>query len=106
MADFGYVPTPLTVHLTSDADFIQTLTAVDAFPDGTVITLLIGPVGASPGQATAWTATVSGTTATFDVDKAQVLALGPGTQLRAELTYTDGAGVDLTWMLGSVRWHG
>jgi hypothetical protein len=29
MADFGFVPAPLTVHLVADADFIQTLTAVD-----------------------------------------------------------------------------
>jgi hypothetical protein len=106
MADFGFIPAPLTVHLVADADFIQTITAVDGYPAGTVITLRIGTAGTAPGTWTAWPATVAGTTASWNVDRSVVAALVPGTRLRAELTYSDGAGVDLTWMQGGVVWHG
>lgn len=106
MPDFGFVPAALKVHLDPDSDFIQTLTSTGAaFPAGAVITLLIGAPGA--GRAS-WAATVSGLTATWNVDKAAVAALRAlaVAQLPAELTYSDAAGVDLTWMRGCVVWHG
>lgn len=100
----GYVAAQLVVHLTPDADFIQTLTTSDAsdWPTGTQIALVFG-------DGTTWAATVAGSTASWSVDKAAVNTLrqaNPNGTLTARVTYTDGAGVDLVWMSGRVGWHG
>lgn len=101
----GYVASQLTVNLTVDADFIQTLTTADGsdWPDGTVIALVFGD-----DAATTWAADLSGASASWNVDKAVVNTLrtaNPGASLSVRVTYSDGAGVDLTWMSGRVSWH-
>ena len=102
----GYVPETLVVHLTSYADFTATLRTKDSsdWPAGTTATLTLTSPGETP---VAWPATVAGPTITWNVDKTAVAALGgPGTQWRAEITYTDGAAADVAWMRGTVAWHG
>lgn len=101
----GYVPSQLTVHLVPAADFAATLRSSDGtdWPPGTVVALRLTPYGG--GEPVVWVATVSGPAISWDVDAAAVTALGPPARFRADLTYTD-AGVDVTWMQGTVVWHG
>lgn len=101
---FGFVAEPMVLHLmTADADFIQTIQTSDGsdFPDGAAVTLKIGT--ASP---TLWSATITGPSAAWNVDKAVVAALVPGTALLAHVLYADDSGADLVWFSGKVKWHG
>lgn len=91
----GGQPDELTVHLTTGADFNSTLTNADGWGDA-VVTLVLGNSG------TTWTATVSGTEATFAVDKAQADAMPAGT--KAKLVVTSGQN-DEVWAIGKVVRH-
>lgn len=100
----GYVPSGVTVHLTRNADFIQSLSTVDGsdWPDGTIVQLTLD-------GSTTWEATVDGPDVVWNVDKVDVEAFRATTESSrssAVLTYSDGAGVDLVWMTGRVQWHG
>lgn len=99
----GFQPLYCAVHLTNGADFYQPLQTPDGsdWPSGAVISLRFGT-----DPATTWTATISGSTATWNVDKVQVLALGYKSNVTAEVIYTDTSGADLTWFIGNVVWHG
>lgn len=102
----GFTPYKVEVELIkADSDFVATIRTSDSsnFPAGAAVTLkfLTDPV-------TTWPATVSGATATWGVDKtlvATLLAASAGAAVKATIIYSDGAGVDLEWFSGKVRWH-
>lgn len=90
----GSEPEDLTVHLVTGADFKATLILKPAWPVGTTLTLVSG--------ATTWTATISGTDATFDVDKAAADLLADGASIK--LKYVNGT-TDQTLGIGTVKRH-
>lgn len=100
----GFKPYKLKVNLsTADGDFDATIRTSDDsdFPAGAVVRLKF-----NTDPVTYWDATVSGSTAVWAVDKAEVAALVPGTKLLAHIIYSDDSGVDLVWFSGSVTWNG
>lgn len=88
----GTKPDPLTVYLTTGADFRCTLRLDTNWPTGSTLALKFA--------ATTWSATISGRDATFNVDKATADAIADAAAVR--LNYTDGATVDETWAIGTV----
>lgn len=96
MMELGVVPAPLSVHLTTGADFSTVLTLDQPWPSGTVLTL-----GFADGSV--WTATISGADATFAVDKASADLVPDQTQVT--LVYTSGT-TDQVWAAGKVVRHG
>lgn len=88
----GFKPDNLRLVLTTGADFQSTL----ELSSGTFGT---GVLSLKFQDGTSWTATMTPTTATFAVDKAQADLQPDGSTVR--LNYTDGT-TDLTWALGAV----
>lgn len=103
MTEVGIKPRPLGMHLTTDADFYLTRTLRDK-ATGT-------PVSWNPGtvvkfvfdSGTAWTATIVGAVATFDVDKAVANTIADGTGVR--FVVIDGTR-DMVLEIGKVKRHG
>jgi len=102
----GAVPERLTVNLVPGADFVIALDSKDQtgepldWPDTATISLVFNDT-----EGTIWPATVSGPTAAWNVDKAEVDALlsryPSRSSIRVRLVYVDGS-VDLVWAKGSV----
>lgn len=94
----GYQPAYFTLHLTGGSDFLQSLTTLDGapYPPGTAIALQIDDLAP-------WPATIVGGVASWNVDRDVVDAVSRRAQ-RARLLYSDGAGVDVVWMTGTVQW--
>lgn len=95
----GIGPKPLLVELTNGADFDAVLNCKDSsgaeqnWPVGTVWSLLFDYLD------TVWTATTSGSTATFAVDKATADAIPNGTKVK--LRYVNGT-TDRVYYKGEV----
>lgn len=90
----GYQPETLRLILVAGADFTSTLTNRDGDWSPTcVIELRLD-------DGTSWPATISGDTATWDIDKVAVDQVIAGVR-KVALFYTDGA-ADLCWAKGSV----
>ena len=92
----GIMPAGLTVVLTDAADFTyalrKTIGGVPADWDaGTVLTLVTA--------TTSWAATIVGSLATWNVDKAVTGAVADGVAVR--LVYTNGS-IDQVWASGTV----
>ena len=87
----GSKPELLRVMLSAGADFTTTLRLDSPWPAGSVVTLVVGSL--------TWTATVSGTDATFSVDKAVTDTVVD--QTPARLVYTNGSS-DQVWARGMV----
>lgn len=101
----GFTPYPLIVDLASaDSDFITTIRTSDGSPFATGAAIDLKLVDTA-GVVTVWAATVTADTAAWNIDKTEVVALGPGSQLTAHIRYSDAAGLDLTWFSGLVIWH-
>lgn len=98
----GLVPFDLNVELAADADFVSTITNnVGDWADGTAIELRLS-ASSSGSSPTVWAATVSGSDASWIVDKTDVAtALSAGVGY-ARLHYIDAAGDDLLWGKGRV----
>lgn len=101
MLKLGREPERLQVHLSRDADFRVTLSASEAYPAGSAVSLEV-----ALGDGTVvdtWSASVSGADAVFDVDKTAVNAVlattGPK---QARLYFVNGTDDDL-WAHGRVR---
>lgn len=99
----GFQALPAVFHLTKGSDFISSLQTEDGsdWPAGTHIAIEMADLAT-------WPATISGPTATWAVDKADVdavLAQLPPIA-KARVTYTDDSGVFLVWYTGKVRRHG
>lgn len=96
----GWTPIELPVFLTPGSDFIQTIRTSDGsqWAAGTAATLVF-----DDPAATSWAATVAGDSLSWSVDKALVAALLDAGPVTAQIRYSDGAGVDLTWIEGLVR---
>lgn len=99
MITLGWDPDQLTVLLAADTDFLAVLQSDTAWPAGTAIALQL-TTDQVPSPVV-WSATVSGTTATFDVPKATVNAVLSGTLSTAKLTYTT-PDIDVVWAVGRV----
>jgi hypothetical protein len=97
MVTLGVVPKSMNLLLVPGADWVCNLRSQgDPWPATAVITIEIAD--------TVWTATISDTTATFNIDQTEVdaiIALGP---TRFSLWYTDGPS-RLPWATGPVRVH-
>lgn len=96
--ELGFRPVPLTVTLAADSDFISTFVAQDGWPDGTQIQLRF----VNFRGTTIWSATISGTNATFDVAVADVATLIAAQPQEVRLHYMDSQGDDLLWGKGRV----
>lgn len=95
--ELGLAPGPLRVHLVTGADFQSILRNQSGdWPVGTTVAL------AFDNGAASWTATISGTDATFAVDKATADTIPDKTGVR--LTYANGT-TDQTWKIGTVVRH-
>lgn len=99
MIELGSVGEQITVILAAGADFVVTLVAPTAWPVGTVIALVLSGGGVS----VTWTATISGTQATFDVPTAQVQPVINSGYSFARLYYTPSGGGPLLWGQGDIR---
>lgn len=94
-ASFGFEPQPGIIRLSWQSDFIQTLLTRDGsdWPAGTVV-----KIAYDDDAVTVWTATVTGNSAAWAVDKTAVAALlTANPRLTAEITYSDDSGTDLLW---------
>lgn len=90
----GTTPEQMTLALTEGADFVCTLVSNDgAWPVGAVVAITVA--------GTTWTATIVGSEARFNVDKAAVDTVIGTTPRTFRLTYTEGA-ADLVWGRGAV----
>lgn len=103
---FGFTPiTDVPVVLTFNADFVTSIVRKDGtnWPDGTVIKFRFD----DPSN-TVWPATITGPTASWSVDKPDVISLLESKlrDLNAELLYTDGTGLDLVWYLCETKRYG
>lgn len=92
----GLSPDELVVHLTDGADFITTMEAEPAWPDGTVLTLVFD-------TSEVWTADVTGADATWTEDKSDADDIVDKTGVR--LKYTNGTD-EITLAIGKVVRHG
>jgi len=98
----GLIPFDLNVELAPDADFVSTITNnVGNWAGGTAIELRLS-ASSSGSSPTVWAAAVTGPTASWAVDKADVAAALAAGVSYARLHYTDGAGDDLLWGKGRV----
>jgi hypothetical protein len=90
----GVEPLAMTLVLVQDADFVCTLVSQDGdWPGTAVLSIEVGDA--------AWSATLAGTEARFNVDKAVVNPVIDVAPRRFRLLYTDGD-TDLVWGSGSV----
>lgn len=102
--ELGLAPKALRLHLPTGSDFTAVLTckdedgAVTDWPVGTVWSLVF-----SDSAASVWTATTSGSTATFEVDKATADTMPDGTVVK--LRYVNGT-TDRIYYVGKVVRHG
>jgi hypothetical protein len=97
---FGFVPVKGVLYLSRYSDFVNELiSSTGAWPDGAVIDFRFLPANSTTWII--WPATITGPTATWDVDKvdvATVLAAGASQYL---LFYTQGT-ADLEWSKGPI----
>lgn len=91
----------LTVIIPLGASFITTLTAATPWPNGTVIELHL--VNDPADDPVIWSATVSGTDATFNINPANVKLVSDQRLSLARLIYNPGSGA-LLWAHGTVRY--
>lgn len=98
--ELGFQPVPLTVTLAADADFISTFVAQAGWPDGTQIQLRF--INFRNTVTLTWSATISGTDATFDVAAADVAILIAAQPQEVRLHYMDSQGDDLLWGKGRI----
>lgn len=87
----GSKPEPMRLFLSTGADFTTTLRLNEAWPGGSSVALVVGTL--------TWTATIAGTDAIFNVDKAVTDGVADGTAVR--LVYTN-ASSDAVWARGTV----
>lgn len=98
LIELGFRPVPLTITLAADADFISKFVAQSGWPDGTQIQLRF----INLRNTVIWSATISGTDATFDVAAADVATLISAQPQEVRLHYMDAQGDDLLWGKGRV----
>ena len=92
----------LTVVIPVGASFITTLTAATPWPDDTVIELhLMNDVADDP---VVWSATVSGTDATFNIPSDQVQVVTDARLSLARLLYNPGGLGALLWAHGTTKY--
>jgi hypothetical protein len=97
--DLGFQPVPLNVILAADSDFLATFIAQTGWPTGTQIQLRF----INLATTTTWSATISDTTATFNVAAADVATLIGSQPQEVRLHYLDSSGDDLLWGKGMVE---
>jgi hypothetical protein len=95
----GAAPTDLTVTLTTDTDFVATLTSSEPWDDGIGIELWLMP---AIGDPVVWPATIDGTSATWTVDSADVATALETQPKLVRLHYIDADGNVLLWAKGRV----
>lgn len=93
----GYTPEKFKLVLAAGADFFSALTRSDGQPWPVGSELILDFAGAAPS----WTATLSGATATWDVDQADVDALIAARPRKVRLFYVDGE-ARLLWAVGAL----
>lgn len=92
----GATPATLTLVLSRNADFVASLTRADATPfdDGSVISIVVD--GGAP-----LVATITGPTASWEVDEVAIAAIIAATPKQARLYY-ELLDVKVLWASGSV----
>lgn len=93
----GYAPEKFKLTVTAGADFFQALTRSDDVPWSSTAELILDFDNAAP----AWHATLSGATATWDVDQTEVDALIAARPRKVRLYYVDGE-TRLVWGVGAL----
>ena len=93
--ELGLEPEDLTVHLTTGADFKSTVVLAGGWPTGASLKLEFE-------GGTIWTATISGTDAVFDEDKAVADLIASGTAVALKYVLDTS---EQTWATGSVVRH-
>lgn len=102
MVTLGSDVDQLTVIIPVGASFITTLTAATPWPVGTVIELhLMNDISDSP---VIWSATISGTDATFNIPPSQVQTVTDARLSLARLIYNPGGSGALLWAHGTIRY--
>lgn len=92
----------LTVIIPIGASFITTLTASTPWPNGTVIELhLLNNIADNP---VVWSATISGTDATFNITPTNVKTVSDQRLSLARLIYNPGGTGALLWAHGTVKY--
>jgi hypothetical protein len=91
----------LTVVIPVGADFVTTLSASDSWPTGTAIELHLS--SSLTDTPVIWTATVSGTTAIFNVPASQTAAVVTARLSLARLFYSASGVGRLLWAHGVTR---
>lgn len=102
MITLGSEGEQLTVIIPVGADFVTTLSAATPWPTGTQIELHLSNDSADVSPVV-WAATVSGTTATFNVPAATTQAVVLGRLAYARLYYSPGGTGMLLWGHGVTR---
>lgn len=94
----GWRPQDFIVQLSGGGDFVASLVATPAWPDGTALELHFS-VTQTESSPIVWPAVVSGDTATWDVPASQVTAVLAACASFVRLYYTSG-GSTIVWMTG------
>lgn len=107
---FGFTPLEIGITLSPDADFYTSLVNADGWEDGVGIELRFPIPGADSASWVVWPATISGTTAAWDVVKTsvntvvtQAKGIGGSGRARVRLHYIDTSGNDLLWGEGPIN---
>lgn len=101
MITLGSEGEQLQVIIPTDADFVTTLTASSPWPTGTTIELHLSDTSTNPPIV--WTASVSGSSAVFNVPKTTVQAVIVARLSIARLIYSPGGSGSLLWGHGTIR---
>jgi hypothetical protein len=101
--NFGLIPVRASFTMSSDADFYQVVSTSDDsnFPVG--CTMVIKILDSEDVVLDTWSATISGSTATFEEVKADVATVLDGDPVAARVYYQESGGPELLLAQGLIH---